>query len=171
MTIRVEPLCDSPDADLALEDLLHESYIVGGFTDPDLAPMLRAAAVRARGVVLVAHDETRRLLGSITLVSPGTPAVRLATADEAEFHLLCVRPDMRRCGIGRALVEAALTHASATGARGVVLWTQPTMEAAQRIYERFGFRRDPNSDFRRRERQFLVYRRILVTEGEVRDGQ
>jgi hypothetical protein len=37
MTIRIEPIQDSPGADAALEALLHESYIVGGFTDPDLA--------------------------------------------------------------------------------------------------------------------------------------
>ena len=82
-----------------------------------------------------------------------------------------VRPDMRGHGVGRALVRAALTLATKTGARGVVLWTQPTMHAAQLLYQQCGFRRDPGADFSRDRRQFLVYRRSLTRngqEGEIR---
>lgn len=165
MTIRIEPMAASPDADAALEALLHESYVGGGFTEPDLADtMLRAEAVRSRGVVLVAHDAAGVMLGTVTLVSFDSPARRLAAPDEAELHLLCVRPDMRRHGVGRALVQEALTRMQANGARGVVLWTQPTMDAAQRLYEQCGFRRDPAADFTRGARQFLVYRRAFQGE-------
>jgi ribosomal protein S18 acetylase RimI-like enzyme len=76
----------------------------------------------------------------------------------AELHLLCVKPDARGGGIGEALVRAALDRAKAEGARGVVLWTQPTMAAAQRLYRRCGFERDPAADFTRGLRQFLVHR-------------
>lgn len=163
MTIRIEPIQTSAHADAALEALLHESYVVAGFTAPEIAEtMFRAAAVRSRGMVLVAHDRTGAMLGTVTLVGPESPARRLAAADEVEFHLLCVRLDMRRNGVGRALVQAALTEAETTGAKGVVLWTQPTMEAAQRLYQRCGFRRDQSADFIREQRQFLVYRRALV---------
>lgn len=168
MNIRIEPIQDSPDADAALEALLEESYVVGGFTAPDIAEtMFRATAVRSRGVVLVARDRTGAMLGTVTLVSSDSSAKRLAAAGEVEFHLLCVRLDKRSRGIGRALVQAALVRAETTGARGVVLWTQPTMEAAQRLYLRCGFRRDPNADFSREQRQFLVYRRALPTEEQV----
>lgn len=159
MTIRIEQIGDSLDADVALEALLYESYVGGGFTEPDRADtILRAVAVRSRGLVLVAHDQTDTILGTVTLVTSDSPAKRLASRDEVEFHLLCVRPDMRRSGIGRALVQAALARAQTMGARGVVFWTQPTMDAAQQLYEQCGFRRDPSADFARAERQFLVYR-------------
>lgn len=159
MTFRIEPIPDSPDADRALEALLHESYVGGGFTPPEIArTMFRAGAVRARGLVLVAHDPTGAMLGTLTLVTAESAARRLASADEVEFHLLCVRPDVRGHGIGRGLVKTALARAVDLGARGVVLWTQPPMHAAQRLYEQCGFRRDPGADFNRDQRQYLVYR-------------
>jgi ribosomal protein S18 acetylase RimI-like enzyme len=162
MTIQIEPIADSAAADEALEALLHESYVGGGFTAPEVAATtLRAAAVRSRGTVLVAHDGAGAVLGSVTLVKADSPARRLASAGEQEIHLLCVRPDVRRSGVGRALVQDALTRARASGARGVVLWTQPTMGAAQRLYEQCGFRRDASADFAVGSRDFLVYRRVF----------
>jgi predicted N-acetyltransferase YhbS len=158
MTVRVEPLDDSPQADAALEALLYETYIGGGFTDANLAEALRAAAVRSRGLVLAARDEAGALLGTVTLVRADSPARRLAVAGEVELHLLCVRPDARGHGTGQALVRDALDRANAAGARGVVLWTQPTMAAAQRLYRRCGFDRDSSADFTRGARQFLVHR-------------
>jgi ribosomal protein S18 acetylase RimI-like enzyme len=162
MAVRVEPLDDSPRADAALEALLYESYIEGGFTDADLADSLRAAAVRSRGVVLAARDQNDALLGTVTLVRADSPARRLATAGEVELHLLCVKPEARGRGTGEALVRDALDRARAAGASGVVLWTQPTMTAAQRLYRRCGFERDSSADFSRGARQFLVHRYALA---------
>jgi ribosomal protein S18 acetylase RimI-like enzyme len=161
--IQVEPLEVSPQADEALEALLYETYVRGGFTDAILANTLLAAAVRSRGEVLAARDRTDSLLGTVTLVPPSSPARRLATAEELELHLLCVRPDARRRGIGEALVRDALQRAKAAGARRVVLWTQPTMDAAQRLYRRCGFERDSSADFNRGARQFLVHRYVFAS--------
>jgi ribosomal protein S18 acetylase RimI-like enzyme len=160
--IQVEPLEDSPQADEALETLLYETYVRGGFTDAILASTLSASAVRTRGEVLAALEQTD-LLGTVTLVAPSSPARRLAAPEEFELHLLCVRPDARGRGIGEALVRAALQRARAHGARGVVLWTQPSMEAAQRLYRRCGFERDASADFNRGARQFLVHRYVFTT--------
>jgi GNAT superfamily N-acetyltransferase len=164
MTIRIEPIQASPEADGALEALLHQSYIDGGFTDPELADMLRSTAVRSRGTVLVARDPVGTIVGTVTIVGADSPARRLATAHEVELHLLCVRPGMRGNGIGASLVQKALMLAKASRARGIVLWTQPTMDAAQRVYTKCGFHRDPNADFRHGRRQFLVYRCSLAAE-------
>jgi GNAT superfamily N-acetyltransferase len=163
MTFRIEPIRASADADIALEALLRESYVAGGFTDPALADtMFRGAAVRSRGIVLVALDQNATMLGTVTLVGAESAARRLAVADEAELHLLCVRPAMRGNGIGRALVQAALVQARTRGITAIVLWTQPTMLAAQRLYLECGFHREPSADFRRDGRQFLVYRHVLA---------
>jgi ribosomal protein S18 acetylase RimI-like enzyme len=164
MTIRVEPLDDSPQADAALEALLHETYIRGGFTDANRADTLLATAVRLRGEVLAARDAAGALLGTVTLVRSESPAKRLATAGEVELHLLCVKPDARGRGIGEALVRDALERAKAGGARSVVLWTQPTMDAAQRLYRRCGFERDATADFRNGARQFLVHRYAFAND-------
>ena len=84
--IVVEPLEDSPQADSALEALLYETYVRGGFTDAILAGTLLGATVRARGEVLAARDRSE-LLGTVTLVAPSSPARRLAMPDEFELHL------------------------------------------------------------------------------------
>ena len=161
MGFQIRFLEDIPSADEALEALLVDTYIDGGFTDPEFAPMFRADAVRSRGRALVAVDESTAVVGTITVVGADSAASQLATAGEVEFHLLCVSPALRSRGIGRALVEAALTEASHLGARAVVLWTQPTMQAAQRLYERSGFHRDSSADFIKGGREFLVYRRLV----------
>jgi len=55
---------------------------------------------------------------------------------------LYVRSDVRRGGIGRALLERARQHAVETGAKGLVLSTGVTNKAAQTLYESCGWQRD-----------------------------
>ena len=55
---------------------------------------------------------------------------------------LFVRSDVRRGGVGRALVERARQHALETGAKGLVLSTGVTNRAAQTLYESCGWQRD-----------------------------
>ena len=55
---------------------------------------------------------------------------------------LFVRPDIRRGGVGRALLERARQHAAETGAKGLVLSTALTNKAAQTLYESCGWQRD-----------------------------
>lgn len=60
--------------------------------------------------------------------------------DEAELVALATRPDRRRCGLARQLLEAALEALSAAGTRRVLLEVDAHNEAARRLYERLGFR-------------------------------
>jgi GNAT superfamily N-acetyltransferase len=55
---------------------------------------------------------------------------------------LFVRSDVRRGGVGRALLERARLHAVETGAKGLVLSTGLTNKAAQTLYESCGWQRD-----------------------------
>jgi len=149
--------------DRDLEQLLHDVYVGGGFTDPEIAPALFAAgAVRGRGRLLGLQDSGGALAGTIIVVPPTSAAKRLAAADEAELHLLAVRSTARQSGLGRRLVEAALAEVRALGLPRVVLWTQPAMHAAQRLYERCGFVRAPDRDFVRETRAFRVYERAMT---------
>jgi len=159
----VQPLLRSPDADAALEQLLHEAYVPAGFTDPNRAAALfRADAVHARGHTLAAQDASGALLGTVTLVPGASAASLLAVAGEVELHLLAVWADARGRGIGEALVAAVLREATTARATAVWLWTQPAMQSAQRLYERLGFRRVPARDFRVGDREFLVFSRPLT---------
>jgi ribosomal protein S18 acetylase RimI-like enzyme len=81
---------------------------------------------------------------------------------ECEFRLLAVSTAARGQGVGQALVHACIERSIADGAQALVLWTQPTMLAAQRLYERLGFVRaterdhaDPRGFMR------MVYRLVL----------
>jgi ribosomal protein S18 acetylase RimI-like enzyme len=55
---------------------------------------------------------------------------------------LFVRSDIRRGGIGRALLERARRHAVETGAKGLILNTAVTNKAAQTLYESCGWHRE-----------------------------
>lgn len=145
-----------------LTRLLTEVYVHGGFTNADVAVSAFAATtVRARGQLFWAKGSTGELLGLVVLVPPTSPARRLASNDEAELHLLAVDPRMRRKGLGSALIETLVETARQRGYRQLVLWTQPTMHSAHRLYSKAGFLASPKEDFERGGRQFQVFRLAL----------
>ena len=56
-------------------------------------------------------------------------------------HDVAVEESGRRLGVARALVEAAAAWLKARGAPRVVIWTAERNDAAQRLFDRLGFRR------------------------------
>ena len=148
-------------ANSEISELLTQVYVGGGFTTPEEAVSLfDPAAVRARGVLISARENQQsKLAGFIIVVPPGSPARRLAKDNEAELHLLGVRPEYRRHGLGRILVDAAIENASRLGCSKLILWTQLSMSSAQRLYESTGFVHISNIE--RNGREFKVYERTL----------
>jgi ribosomal protein S18 acetylase RimI-like enzyme len=57
------------------------------------------------------------------------------------LHDLVVDPQHRGHGVGRLLLRAALSHLASRGVPRVVLSTAERNEAAQRLFQRSGFRR------------------------------
>jgi ribosomal protein S18 acetylase RimI-like enzyme len=74
-------------------------------------------------------------MGMATLIIYATPGKRMATLE-------CVVVDeaARGRGAGHQLVEAAIKLAQKAGAREVGLTSNPTREAANRLYLRLGFK-------------------------------
>jgi ribosomal protein S18 acetylase RimI-like enzyme len=64
------------------------------------------------------------------------------TPDAAEVYALYVRPEAQGRGIGGGLLEHAVRDLSERGYTEAVLWALVTNGAAQRFYERRGWRRD-----------------------------
>lgn len=73
-----------------------------------------------------------RIVGSIAIVS--------GEADAAQLRWFLVEPDCRGMGIGRRLVDEALTFCRATGRPRVYLRTVTGLDAAAHLYTAAGFR-------------------------------
>ena len=76
-----------------------------------------------------------RIVGSLTLVT-----FRIPTGVRSWIEDVVVDQTQRGKGIGEALTRAALDHAATLGARTVDLTSRPTREAANRLYQRVGFK-------------------------------
>ena len=132
----------------AVADLTIDGYIGEGYTPREREPGLRDVAARAAtSELLIAIDEASgEVLGAVSLVPNGGPFAQISGADEAEFRLLAVSADARGRGIGRALVQECIDRARGHGRSRLVLWSQPTMAAAHRLYKALGFERLPERD-------------------------
>lgn len=69
----------------------------------------------------------------------GCAGVRRWQGDIAELKRMYLKPQTRRLGLGRKLLEAALENARSLGYRSIRLDTLPSMTAAIALYRDFGF--------------------------------
>ena len=154
---RAEPA----EADL-VGALTERVYRTGGFGSDDYAKVLRDARSRVRdGIVLVAAAADGAIAGTVTLALPGTPLAHLSRAGEAEVRMLAVDAAARGLGIADRLMAACETLARDEGLAAVILCTETGMHAAQRLYERRGYLRQPARDWQIRDVRLLAYRLAL----------
>jgi ribosomal-protein-alanine N-acetyltransferase len=59
--------------------------------------------------------------------------------DEAHIATLAVHPDYRNRGIATRLIESVLLEAEEKGARKAMLEVRTSNQAAQSLYQKFGF--------------------------------
>lgn len=146
----------------AVGALTFDAYAADGFVaaDSPYAEDLRDTASRARDAELyVAVDEDGRLLGTVTYCPEKSPWQEVAGEREGEFRMLAVAPDARRRGVAEALVRMCLERSVELGYQAVVLSSMPSQQGAHRVYERIGFRRTPELDWRPRpEIELLAFR-------------
>ena len=139
----------------ALRELTLSAYAqYASIMEPSAWSLLRAAIVSAldldNGAQHIVAERKGSPLGSVLLFAPSTEAygaVSLRT-DWPEIRLLAVLPEARGLGVGRLLVNECMRRAKAGGAEAIGLHTSPSMRDAIRLYEAFGFRRDPAHDLR-----------------------
>ena len=127
--------------------LMQRVYVGGGYTAAvNASDFMTRKNLEPAGQLLVAVDDADVVVGAVLLLHPVSALRQLASAEEREFRLLAVDDKARGKGVGEQLVQACLDRAFAAGAQAVVLWTQPIMHSAHRLYERLGFRRAPERD-------------------------
>jgi len=143
--------------DSEIAALLTTVYVEGGFTPREEAVSLfEPSAVRKRGTIFGArHEPSSKLSGFVIVVPHDSPAHKYAAENEAEVHLLGVMPEYRGHGLGRRLVDACIERSRQLGLSKLILWTQPSMKAAQVLYEAAGFHH--TNDFERNGRKYRMY--------------
>jgi GNAT superfamily N-acetyltransferase len=101
----------------------------------------------------------------VICVFPTNPAKQIASMDEAEIQLLAVYPHARGQGIATAPIGACEQYALSGGYTRFVLFTQPTMKDAHRLYERLGYKRTPERDWTAANtgKTYLVYEKRFLT--------
>jgi ribosomal protein S18 acetylase RimI-like enzyme len=107
-------------------------------TSPELVSILQSPSAR----VLLAR-EGDRIVGTLTLALFPIP-----TGVRAWIEDVVVDESARGQGAGEALTREAIRLAADAGARTVDLTSRPTRIAANRLYEKLGFRRRETNVYR-----------------------
>lgn len=89
------------------------------------------------------HDPARERVWIAELDGFPVGSIMVVQKDEevAQLRLLLLDPRARGRGLGKALVDAAVSFAANAGYRKMTLWTQGRLDAAREIYEKAGFHR------------------------------
>ena len=98
---------------------------------------LKAVRKYPHAAVFVAERNDGAIVGRLSLARDTHPA----SAHVADLGLMVAKA-ARRTGVGRALMEASVEWARASGVRKLELHVFPWNEPAIQLYERFGFERE-----------------------------
>ncbi len=126
------------------------AYRADGFLSPqsEYEPTLRGLGFDGAGHVLVAVAEDGKLVGTVMLQTWPDAVGQLVTGPgDAEIRALAVLPEARGAGLGRALLTTVMDRAQREQVRRLLLFTQPDMVVAHRLYEQAGFIRLPERDW------------------------
>ncbi len=98
----------------------------------------------APGLATYVAEHEGRVTGFCTVLTPARGAG--AAEHTCEVAALYVHPDHWRVGIGRALLDTALTKARSSGCHEATVWVFAANARAVAFYERFGFAADGAED-------------------------
>lgn len=98
----------------------------------------------------IVAEQNGSIIGSVLLYPPEADSYTGAAISTAypEVRFLAVLPQMRGQGIGNALMMECERRAREAGAQAIGLHTAEIMQTAVRMYERLGYVRTPETDFR-----------------------
>jgi molybdopterin-guanine dinucleotide biosynthesis protein A len=145
LELRIVPF--HPEYALGFRSLVSDTLAEFGFTaDPELDPDLVDPAAIYEAVWVATRGE--RVVGSV--------ALRRLGVDSVQLKRMYLRPEERGRGLGRRLLDMALLWAREHRIRTISLDTGERMEAAQRLYEQYGFAR-VDGDAPRQGQSRLLY--------------
>ena len=98
----------------------------------DLADLVRDSS----STLMIARDDHGKIVGALTLT-----VYRVPTGIRSIIEDVIVDNSARGQGIGEALMKYAIDLAREKGAKNISLTSNPTREAANRLYLRVGFKK------------------------------
>ena len=113
--------------------------------------------------VAVEDGPDARVLGAVTVCPPESHWREIAGPGEGEFRMLAVDPAAQGRGVGRALTSMVVDRFRVDGDQRIVLSSLDTMHAAHAMYERLGFVRAPERDWRPQPLVFLIAYTLELT--------
>jgi ribosomal protein S18 acetylase RimI-like enzyme len=117
--------------------------------DDSYAEVLRDAARRAEQAELyVVADDVEGLVATVTLAPAGTEWAEIAHDGELEVRMLAVTPAAWGRRIATQIMEQVIALAEERRFTHIVLLVIEDNEAAHRLYQRLGFTRIPERDWR-----------------------
>ncbi len=137
-----------PSEHAELGELCVRAYRHIGSVSDGYAASLRDVAGRAETARVLVAAEGATLLGCVTLILGDGPWRELSGPDEGEFRMLAVDPQAQGRGVGEALVRACVEAVRDADRARLVISSATDMTAAHRLYERLGFTRAPERDWK-----------------------
>lgn len=137
VTIREVRTDDVPAVIELISEVLAEhgmAFGVGSGSDAQLRELPGSYTAEGGAFWVAVREDTGALLGTAGIAPVG--------GGDWELRKMYLRPASRGLGLGARLLDAAVAHARASGARRVVLDTAETMQRAIAFYEAHGFVRD-----------------------------
>lgn len=135
-----EATADAADLATALERLIGQlSRSAPAPTPEELHAIVSSPMTR----LLLARDDDHAIIGTLTLV-----LFRIPSGVRAWIEDVVVDEVARGQGVGSALTTEALRLAREAGARTVDLTSRPERVAANRMYQRLGFKRRATNLYR-----------------------
>jgi GNAT superfamily N-acetyltransferase len=148
-----------PSEAAALGELTVAAYTAApgfGADDAYFAELADVARRAALARVLVAVEDGT-LVGGVTYVPGPGPYAEFDDPEGAGVRMLAVAPEAQARGVGTALIRACVGRVRAEGRSRLWLHTTPQLAIAQRIYEREGFRRAPENDWKGEDLHLIAY--------------
>ena len=131
----------------------------------DMLAQVGAFADKPAARVLVALSAAGELLGGVVyfgdMAQYGSGGAATAQANASGIRLLGVDPAARGQGVGQALTRACIALARQAGHSQVILHTTKAMQTAWAMYEKMGFARSEDLDFRQQELAVYGFRLML----------
>lgn len=132
---------------------------------PGYRSELLDTSARAPYVAVLVAQRNGAVLGTVTVdLDWDRHGNRRGLGEPAVARMLAVAPEARGSGAGRALMDSAVELARQDHRSSLTFHTMATMIAAQQLYARMGFVRDPGDDMVEEDGTVLLlaYRMELV---------